>query len=324
MTNYTHKDPQGPVEGHVPVPAAMFPVGKQGLLTTLEGLVQTMRIRQWTKNVVVFAALIFDVKFTQWRPLAGTLAVFFLFCLVSSAVYVLNDLVDREADRSHPDKRHRPLASGRLRPSVAVAAMAVLLLVAVPAGFALGTVPGAILVGYFLLNVAYSFKLKHVVIIDAVVVATGFVLRVAAGAVVVQVERFSPWLYVCITFLALLIALGKRRHELSSLAAEAGNHRAILDEYTLPFIDQLIGIITAATVVSYSFYTFSAENLPENHLMMLTIPFVVYFLLRYLYLIHVHKLGGAPDELLFKDKPLFITALAWGLFSASILYFSNH
>ncbi len=323
MTNYTRKEPQGPVESHVPG-TAMFPVERLGFLTTLEGLVQTMRIRQWTKNVVVFAALIFDVKFTRWRPLAGTLAIFSLFCLVSSAVYLLNDLVDREADRAHPDKRHRPLASGRLRPAVAVAAMMALLSVSVPAGFALGPAAGAILVGYFLLNVAYSFKLKHIVIIDAVVVAAGFVLRVAAGAVVVQVERFSPWLYVCITFLALLIALGKRRHELSSLAAEAGNHRAILDEYTLPFIDQLIGIITAATVVSYSFYTFSAENLPKNHLMMLTIPFVVYFLFRYLYLVHVRKLGGAPDELLLKDKPLFITALAWGLFSASILYFSNH
>ncbi|MCX7852447.1 MAG: decaprenyl-phosphate phosphoribosyltransferase [Caldilineales bacterium] len=304
--------------------SAVLPAGQAGLVTTLRGLVQTMRIRQWTKNVVVFAALIFDVKFTQWRPLAATLAIFTLFCLVSSAVYLLNDLVDMEADRAHPDKRHRPLASGRLRPQAAVAAMVVLLVVALPAGFALGTLAGGILLGYFLLNLAYSFKLKHVVIIDAVVVAAGFVLRVAAGAVVVQVERFSPWLYVCITFLALLIALGKRRHELSSLAAEAGNHRAILDEYTLPFIDQLIGIITAATVVSYSFYTFSAENLPENHLMMLTIPFVVYFLFRYLYLIHVRKLGGAPDELLFEDKPLLITAIAWGLFAAAVLYFSNH
>lgn len=302
----------------------VLPADREGLMTTLRGLVQTMRIRQWTKNVVVFAALIFDVKFTQWRPLAGTLAIFALFCLVSSAVYLLNDLVDMEADRAHPDKRHRPLASGRLRPQAAVAAMIGLLVVAIPAGFALGAAAGGILVGYFLLNLAYSFKLKHVVIIDAVVVAVGFVLRVAAGAVVVQVERFSPWLYVCITFLALLIALGKRRHELSSLAAEAGNHRAILDEYTLPFIDQLIGIITAATVVSYSFYTFSAENLPKNHLMMLTIPFVVYFLFRYLYLIHVRKLGGAPDELLFEDKPLLITAIAWGLFAAAVLYFSNH
>lgn len=323
MTNHTPRESSMPAE-HPPRMGAVLPADREGLMTTLRGLVQTMRIRQWTKNVVVFAALIFDVKFTQWRPLAGTLAVFALFCLVSSAVYLLNDLVDMEADRAHPDKRHRPLASGRLRPQAAVAAMVALLVVAVPAGFALGTVAGSILLGYFLLNLAYSFKLKHVVIIDAVVVAAGFVLRVAAGAVVVQVERFSPWLYVCITFLALLIALGKRRHELSSLAAEAGNHRAILDEYTLPFIDQLIGIITAATVVSYSFYTFSAENLPKNHLMMLTIPFVVYFLFRYLYLIHVRKLGGAPDELLFEDKPLLITAIAWGLFAAAVLYFSNH
>jgi 4-hydroxybenzoate polyprenyltransferase len=166
--------------------------------------------------------------------------------------------------------------------------------------------------------------LKNVVIIDAMTVAAGFVLRVAAGAVVVGVERFSPWLYVCITMIALLIAFGKRRAELMALEGEAGNHRAILDDYTVPFLDQLIGIVTAATIVSYSTYTFSAENLPDNHLMMLTVPFVVYFLLRYLYLIQVRKKGGSPDELLFKDKPLFITAVLWGLFAAGVLYFSNH
>ncbi|NOZ50873.1 MAG: decaprenyl-phosphate phosphoribosyltransferase [Chloroflexi bacterium] len=293
-------------------------------MSTLRALLKTMRPRQWTKNVVVFAALVFDVKILQTGPLLHTLAAFVLFSLVSSAVYILNDLADREKDKLHPDKRHRPLAAGTLRPTVAAAAMVLLLAVALPAAFAMNVWLGVILLAYFVLNVAYSFYLKHVVIIDALTVAAGFVLRVGAGAVVVQVERFSPWLYVCMTLLALLIALGKRRHEIQSLQAEAGNHRQILDDYTLPYLDQLLSIITAATVVSYSLYTFSAENVPDNHLMMLTIPFVLYFLFRYLYLIHVQKLGGAPDELIFKDKPLLISALAWGAFALAVLFFSNH
>ena len=281
-------------------------------MNTLTALLKTMRPRQWTKNVVVFAALVFDGKFMQPEPLLRTVVTFALFCLVSSAVYLLNDLVDIEKDRAHPTKRNRPLASGALKPWVAVVAMVMLLVISLPVAFAMDWELGVILAGYFLLNVAYSFYLKHVVIIDAMTVAAGFVLRVAAGAVVVDVERFSPWLYVCITMIALLIALGKRRAELMELEGDASNHRAILDEYTLPFLDQLIGIVTAATIVSYSFYTFSAENLPDNHLMMLTIPFVVYFLFRYLYLIHVQGEGGSPDELLFKDQPLFFYGCGLG------------
>lgn len=283
-----------------------------------------MRPRQWTKNTVVFAALVFDVKFVQPGPLLRTLAAFVLFSLVSSAVYILNDLVDIEKDKLHPDKRDRPLAAGLLQPKVAWLAMVILLLVALPSAFAVNKWLGVILLLYFAQNVAYSFYLKHIVIIDALTVAAGFVLRVGAGAVVVNVERFSPWLYVCMTLLALLIALGKRRHEIFSLQAEARNHRQILDDYSLAFLDQLLSIITAATIVSYSLYTFSAKNVPDNHLMMLTIPFVLYFLFRYLYLIHVKELGGAPDELIFKDKPLLISALAWGLFAVAVLFFSNH
>ena len=283
-----------------------------------------MRPRQWTKNAVVFAALVFDVKFTQPAPLLRTLAAFVLFSLVSSAVYILNDLADIEKDKLHPDKRHRPLPAGILQPRVAAVAMIILLAVAMPAAFLVEKELGVILLLYFGLNVAYSFYLKHIVIIDALTVASGFVLRVGAGAAVVHVERFSPWLYVCMTLLALLIALGKRRHEIASLQAEAGNHRQILDDYSLAFLDQLLSIITAATIVSYSLYTFSAKNVPDNHLMMLTIPFVLYFLFRYLYLIHVKGLGGAPDELIFQDKPLLLSALSWGLFAVAVLFFSNH
>ncbi len=283
-----------------------------------------MRPKQWVKNIFVFVALAFDVKFTQSEPLLRTIAAFLLFCLVSSAVYLLNDVVDREKDRTHPRKRHRPLAAGLLSPRTALIAMALLLVVSLPLGWRVDARLGLILLAYFVVNIAYSFWLKHVVIIDALTVAAGFVLRVVAGVVVVDVTRFSPWLYVCITLGALLIALGKRRAEIVGLEEDASNHRAILDEYSLAFVDQLIGLITAATIVSYSLYTFSAENVPGNHLMMLTIPLALYFFFRYLYLIQVKGLGGAPDELLFQDRPLLLTALLWGLMAVGVLYFSNH
>ncbi len=283
-----------------------------------------MRPKQWTKNIIVFTALVFDGKFLEPGPLMKTVALFALFCLVSSAVYLLNDLVDIEKDRAHPLKRNRPLASGALRPAYAVATLIALLLFSLPATWLLSPSAALILGGYFLLNVAYSFWLKNMVILDVLTIAAGFVLRVAAGAVVVHVERFSPWLYVCITLLALIIALGKRRAELMALEEDAGNHRAILEEYNLNFLDHLISLTTGATVVTYSLYTFSARNLPENHLMMLTIPIVIYFLFRYLYLVHVRHLGGAPDELIFKDKPLFFSAAFWGVAVLVILYVSNY
>ncbi len=293
-------------------------------MSVISAIIKTMRPKQWTKNIVVYAALIFDGKFLEPDLFFKTTALFALFCLVSSSVYLLNDLVDIEKDRAHPLKRRRPLASGALKPSIAVITLVVLLAASLPAAWVLNPTAGLILGGYFAMNVAYSFWLKHMVILDVFTIAAGFVLRVAAGAAVVQVERFSPWLYVCITLVALIIALGKRRAELVALQADAGNHRAILDEYNLSFLDHLISLTTGATVVTYSLYTFSAQNLPENHLMMLTIPIVIYFLFRYLYLIHVQHLGGAPDELIFKDKPLFFSAVFWALAVVVILYFSNY
>jgi len=293
-------------------------------MSTLKAIIKTMRPKQWTKNVVVYAALIFDGKFLEPTLFLRTTAMFILFCLVSSAVYLLNDLVDMEKDRAHPLKRNRPLASGALKPSYAIIALAVLLGVSLPAAYLLDVTAALILTGYFLLNVAYSFWLKNMVILDVFTIAAGFVLRVAAGAAVVHVERFSPWLYVCITLIALIIALGKRRAELAGLEDDASNHRAILDEYNMNFLDHLISLTTGATIVTYSLYTFSAHNLPENHLMMLTIPIVIYFLFRYLYLIHVKQLGGAPDELIFKDKPLFFSGVFWAVAVVLILYFSNY
>jgi 4-hydroxybenzoate polyprenyltransferase len=235
-------------------------------------------------------------------------------------VYLINDLSDMERDRLHPTKRNRPLASGRLSPSWAMAAATIIPLISIPISFCLNPAFGAIATMYLLLQVAYSFLLKNVVIIDVMTVAAGFVLRVAAGAAIAQAHRFSPWLYVCATLLALFIALGRRREELVLLEGNANQHRKSLEEYSPAFIDEMLNIVTAAAIIAYCLYTFSAENLPKNHAMMLTIPFVIYGLLRYLYLIHQKNMGGSPEEVVLKDIPLVLNNLLWGVAVVIILY----
>lgn len=289
-------------------------------MRSLYALFRTMRPHQWTKNAFVFTALVFDRKLFHVEPLLKTILAFVLFCLASSVVYIVNDLADMESDRQHPTKRFRPLAAGELDPRLAKGAAAVLAVIAVGGSFGLSRPLGAILTTYLGLQFAYSFLLKHLVIIDVMTVAAGFVLRVAAGVVVVQVERFSPWLYVCTTLLALFIAINRRRHELVLLAENASHHRRILDEYTVAFLDEMNGVVTASTLIAYSLYTFSAPNLPANHAMMLTIPFVLYGLFRYLYLVHVKGEGGAPDELILRDVPLFLTVVLWVLAVVLVLY----
>ena len=279
-----------------------------------------MRPRQWPKNGFVFAALFFDRQVLQIDSILRAVLAFILLCLVSSAVYIMNDLADIESDREHPTKRNRPLPSGKLDMNVARAAMVVLVVVGVAASFALSFVFGLIVLGYFLLQVAYTWQLKHMVLLDVSAVATGFILRVAAGVAIVDVERFSPWLYVCAGFLALFLALGKRRHELVLLGGEAGNHRAILQEYNLDLIDRLMSIVTTSFLVSYSLYTFQSEGLPPNHFMMLTIPFALYTLFRLLYLIHVRHDGGAPEEILLRDRPLQVTLVFWAAVIFLALY----
>ena len=279
-----------------------------------------MRPRQWVKNIFVFAPLVFDVKLFNPRYLAQTVAGFVLLCLISGTVYIINDLVDIEKDRQHPKKRKRPLASGQVGASAVTIAAILIPLVALPAGFLLAPGFGAILTGYLLLQIAYSFWLKNVVIIDVMVIAAGFLLRVAAGVPLVDAERFSPWLYVCMTLLALLIGFGKRRQELVLLKENANAHRASLQEYNLSLLDHIISIVTASTLVAYAFYTFSAPNLPSNYTMMLTIPFVLYGIFRLLYLIHVKEMGGAPEEIALSDRPLQVTFLLWGLSVVVVVY----
>jgi len=286
----------------------------------LTNLLKTMRPKQWPKNVFIFTALVFDEKLFTPFLLLKTVAAFILFCLTSSAVYLINDVADIEKDRQHPTKRLRPLPSGQLKPSVAIAAGVLIPLVTLPLSFLLDLYFGFIVLAYLVTMIVYSFVLKNIVILDVLTVAAGFVLRVAAGAIVVKVERFSPWLYICTTLVALFISISRRRHELILLAENANEHRASLNEYNLPLLDEMIAVVTSTTVIAYSFYTFSAPNLPPNHAMMLTIPFVLYGLFRYLYLIHVENKGGTPEEIFLSDLPLIIDLSLWGLAVIAILY----
>lgn len=284
------------------------------------GLLRTMRPKQWTKNGFIFAALIFNGSLFDPQPLMMTTVGFILFCLVSGNVYLINDLVDIEKDRLHPKKKERPLPSGQLPKSVGVLAAGLLPLLVLPFSFWLNPAFGLIVSAYLLLQIGYSFYLKHLVIIDVLTIAAGFVLRVAAGVALVTVTVFSPWLYVCTTLLALFLGLGKRRQELVLMGDEGGSTRAILNHYNLPFLDQMIGIVTASTVMAYSFYTFTAETLHGHFEMMLTIPFVLYGIFRWLYVIHVRGDGGAPDEVLLKDRPLQLSLLLWAGTVVLILY----
>jgi len=288
----------------------------------LTALLKTMRPRQWTKNVFVFAALVFDKQLLLPGPFLRTLAGFGLFCLISSSVYIFNDLADIEADRQHPEKQHRPIPSGQLPVGLAWVAGLLLLGLALVPGYLLAPDFAVVLGIYFTLIMAYSKWLKHVPIVDVLILAAGFVLRVHAGVTLIHVERFSPWLYVVMTLLALYLGFGKRRAELALLAQGAGSHRKVLDGYTIPLLDQFILIVSGTTIVAYSLYTFSAPNLPPNHSMMLTIPFVLYAIFRYLYLIQVKHAGGAPEEILLSDRPFQLSLFLWSLTVLAVFYLS--
>ncbi|MFM8875941.1 MAG: decaprenyl-phosphate phosphoribosyltransferase [Anaerolineae bacterium] len=288
----------------------------------LTALFKTMRPRQWTKNVFIFAALVFDKQLFIVDSFLRTLAGFALFCLISSCVYIFNDLADVEADRQHPEKKNRPIASGKLPVSAAWTAGIVFVIVAVGLAYLLAPAFAVVVATYFVLNLAYSLWLKHIAILDVLIISAGFVLRVGAGVTLIAVERFSPWLYIVMFLLSLFLGFGKRRAELALLAHGAGSHRKVLDGYTLPLLDQYIMIVSGTTIVAYSLYTFSAPNVPENHSMMLTIPFMVYAIFRYLYLIEVKHAGGTPEEVLLSDRPFQLSMLLWAVTVIVIFYFS--
>lgn len=285
-------------------------------------LIRSLRPKQWIKNFFILAALIFDRQLSNFPAASRTIFGLVIFCMLSSAVYLFNDIFDKDADAVHPIKKERPIASGRISIPTAAGVGVVLAVIALLWSYQLSPSFLLICASYLTTNLLYSKWLKHVPIIDVMIVASGFVLRVAAGVTLIEVERFSPWLYVVTTLLALFIGFGKRRAELTLLSADANNHRAVFEGYSIEFLDQLITIVSGTTIVAYSLYTFSAPNLPSNYAMMLTIPFVLYGIFRYLYLVKVRESGGEPEELVMKDRPLQFSVFLWGLSILVIFYFS--
>ncbi len=295
----------------VPMPPRRGPV---------KALLVSLRPKQWVKNLLLFAGLLFtlDQHHTAGQFTAVGLS-FVLFSTLSSVVYLINDLADRESDRRHPKKRRRPIASGELSPALALSAAAVLGAVGLVGSFLLGAKFGTIALLYFVVTLGYTFRFKHVVILDVLVLAAGFVFRAVAGAFVINVG-ISPWLILCTLMLALFLGLSKRRAELISvqLSGIPGTRR-ILEEYSPALLDQMIVIVTSVSLMSYSLYTVNSPMALTHHYLMLTIPFVIYGIFRYLYLMHRHSLGESPDAVLVEDKPMLINVLLWGLTTALIV-----
>lgn len=289
--------------------------------STAVNLLVSVRPGEWTKNTFVFAGLVFGRRLTEPEAVAASVAAFLIFCALAGAVYLVNDVADRERDRQHPRKRLRPIASGALSPRTALGAAAVLAVCGVAASWWLRPAFGLIATSYVTLLALYSGPLKHIVIIDVLTIAIGFVLRVAAGAVAVDVPM-SQWLLVCTILLALFMGLSKRRHELTLLADGAIEHRRILQEYSPYLLDQMISVVTASTLIAYVFYATSEETAAKfgTSLLGLTIPFPLYGIFRYLYLIHRREGGGSPAELLLYDRPLLACVALWGLAVVVIIY----
>ena len=281
----------------------------------------SLRPEQWTKNLFVFAGLLFGRRLLEPDSVLLAWATFVIFCALSGAVYLFNDVVDREADRAHPLKSSRPVASGALSPRLAVLVAGFLGAAAIQWAVLLRPALGLVAAAYLALLLVYSTLLKHVVIVDVLTIAAGFVLRAVAGALAVSVP-ISHWLLVCTTLLALFLALSKRRHELTLLTGGATEHRRILQEYSPYLLDQMVGVVTASTLVAYAIYATSpetAERLGTDRLG-LTIPFVLYGIFRYLYLVHQKRGGGSPAAMLLADRPLLLCVALWVASVVLILY----
>jgi 4-hydroxybenzoate polyprenyltransferase len=283
----------------------------------LSALFLAMRPRQWTKNLFIFAAVLFTdniptslAQTAKLRNFGIAVAAFLLFCLISGSIYLMNDVVDREQDRLHPDKRRRPIASGRLPVSMAVICSILFGWGGVAVGFAFNPRFGLVCLGYYLLQIAYTYVLKHQVILDVFAIAAGFVFRAVAGAFAIGVSN-SVWLLVCTLQLALFLGFGKRRHELVSLADSAQSHRRILAHYSVPFLDQLIAIVLAGLTVSYALYTITSPTAAVHPALVMTLPNVMYGIFRYLYLIHIEHKGGSPETILLEDRPMQVNLLMW-------------
>src|SRR5262245_40581902 len=284
-------------------------------------LLISARPGQWTKNLLVFAGVLFGKRLLEPDAVGASLLAFVVFCALSSVVYLINDIADRESDRNHPLKAQRPIASGALTVGAAAGAAASIGIAALLGAGLLGWPFTAAAVGYVALQALYSGRLKHIVIIDVLTLAMGFVIRAVAGALAVRVE-ISHWLLVCTVLLALFVALAKRRHEIVLLAGDAPAHRPILGEYSPYLLDQMIAVVTASTLVAYIFYTVSPETEAKfgTPWLGLTIPFPLYGIFRYLYLVHRREGGGSPSDLLLTDRPLLVCVALWALAVAAIIY----
>ena len=281
-----------------------------------------MRPTQWIKNLFIFAALLFAQKFFDWPLLLKTVIAFVKFCILSGSLYLLNDIFDQTEDKHHPKKFKRPIASGEINRGLALSLFVVLSLIALVLGFFLNLNFFIAAVVYFVLQIVYSIRLKHVVILDVFIVAAGFVIRVVAGGLVIDVP-ISSWLLICTLLLSLFLAMSKRRHEIVLLENIASEHRPILKEYSLYLLDQMIAVVTASTLIAYCLYTISGETVEKfgTTNLVFTAPFVLYGIFRYLYLVHQKGKGGSPEFLILKDKPLLIDIVLWVGAVAFVLYF---
>ena len=288
---------------------------------TIRDLVQSLRPTQWTKNLFIFAPLVFALDFFKPDRWLKTGAAFALFCLFSGSIYLANDVFDLEEDKRHPKKSRRPLASGRMTKSQAILAAVALAAASLVLAFVLNRNFFIACLIYGILQMAYSMKLKHVVILDVFLVAAGFVIRVFAGGLVIDVP-LSSWLLICTMLLALFLAMSKRRHEITLLEGDASSHRPILKEYSAYLLDQMIGVVTASTVIAYCLYTVSEETVAKfgTKNLIFTTPFVLYGIFRYLYLVHKKGMGGSPEELVIMDRPLLLDIVLWIAAVIVILY----
>lgn len=293
-----------------------------GATSRIHAFFWSLRPEQWSKNSVVFAGLLFGGRLTQGTEyITAAFITFLVFCGLSGTVYILNDVADRAADAGHPLKRWRPIAAGDIAPGPALTGAGLLAAVCLAGAFSLSTRLGLVSLAYLGLLSLYSFYLKHLVILDVLTIAVGFVLRAVAGAVAVSV-MISPWLLICVTLLAVFVSLAKRRHELTLLGRGAGGHRPSLDAYSPYLLDQMISVVTAATLVAYIVYTTSSDTATRvgSGALSLTIPFVLYGLLRYLYLVHQEEKGGSPTTMLVTDRSLTVCVALWALAVGALLY----
>jgi 4-hydroxybenzoate polyprenyltransferase len=278
-----------------------------------------LRIKQWIKNPLIYIALIFTNNLFNATLFLKVTVGFFLISFAASAIYIVNDIKDAKEDKYHPEKKSRPIASGVISPGFAWIISILLMTIALSGAFIIDRGFFYVTLGYTIMNLFYTFKLKHVVILDLFIVAAGYVLRAIAGAVIINVA-ISPWLLLCTSLLALFVIMAKRRYEITMLA-DSVKHRKILEEYSVPFLDEMTSVVTASTVIAYSLYTFTSATAARHQYLMLTIPFVLYGIFRYLYLIHKKNMGGNPELIFLKDIPTIVNIMLWLCTNVIIVYF---